>query len=294
MKSPRSHPRSYAGKRALVTGGCSGFGLELVKLLAAEAAQVLVVDVHEQAPEGVLPVGVQYRQLDVRSDEQWDETRLWVESNWHGLDLLINNAGVAAGGRIDQTSMDDWKWIVDINLLGVVRGCRTFTPMMKEADSGQIVSTASLAGLVHAPGMSSYNAVKAGVVAISETLLHELSPWNIAVSVICPSFFRTNLASSLQGKDVEMEESAVHLINDAPRSAAQVAQVAYAGMRAGRFLILTDSDGRIAYHGKRFSRPAYSAAMKRTGANLASGRPAVPQFIKKYQARQATSAKRAR
>ncbi len=290
MKSPRSHPRSYAGKCALVTGGCSGFGLELVKLLAAEAAQVLVVDVHEQAPDGV---GVAYRQLDVRSDEQWDEARLWVEANWHGLDLLINNAGVAAGGRIDKTSMDDWKWIVDINLLGVVRGCRTFTPMMKEANGGQIVSTASLAGLVHLPGMSSYNAVKAGVVAISETLLHELSPWNITVSVICPSFFRTNLASSLQGKDVEMEEGAVRLIKEAPRSAEHVAQVAYAGMRAGKFLILTDLDGRIAYSGKRFSRLAYSAAMKRTGASLAIGRPAVPQFIEKYQARQAKSAKRA-
>lgn len=287
MKSPLSHPRSYAGKRALVTGGCSGFGLALVNLLAAEAAQVLVVDVHEQAPEGVLPVGVQYRQLDVRSDEQWDETRLWVETNWHGLDLLINNAGVAAGGRIDVTSMDDWRWIVDINLLGVVRGCRTFTPMMKEANGGQIVNTGSLAGLVHAPGMSSYNAVKAGVVAVSETLLHELAPWNICVSVICPSFFRTNLASSLQGKDVEMEQSAIDLIDKAPRSAKQVAEVAYEGMKSGKFLILTDAEGRIAYHSKRFNRRAYSAALKRTGASLAEGRPAMPAFVEKFQARAA-------
>lgn len=291
MKSPLSHSRSYAGKRAVVTGGCSGFGLELVKLLAAEAAQVLVVDVHEQAPEGVLPAGVRYRQLDVRSDEQWDEARLWVESNWHGLDLLINNAGVAAGGRIDVTSMDDWKWIVDINLLGVVRGCRTFTPMMKDAHGGQIVSTASLAGLVHAPGMSSYNAVKAGVVALSETLLHELSPWNITVSVICPSFFRTNLASSLQGKDAEMERSAVDLIEKAPRSAKQVAQVAYDGMKSRKFLILTDAEGRIAYHAKRFNRRAYSAALKRTGASLAEGRPAVPTFVEKFQGK---AAKRSR
>ncbi|MEO8749490.1 MAG: SDR family NAD(P)-dependent oxidoreductase [Allobranchiibius sp.] len=291
MKSPLSHPRSYAGKRALVTGGCSGFGLALVNLLAAEAARVLVVDVHEQAPEGVLPAGVEYRQLDVRSDEQWDEARLWVESNWHGLDLLINNAGVAAGGRIDMLSMDDWSWIIDINLLGVVRGCRTFTPMMKEANSGQIVNTGSLAGLVHAPGMSSYNAVKAGVVAVSETLLHELSPWNISVSVICPSFFRTNLASSLQGKDVEMELSAVDLINKAPRSATQVAEVAYEGMKVGKFLIMTDAEGRIAYHSKRFNRRAYSAAMKRTGATLAEGRPLMPAFVEKFQARAARRSK---
>ena len=287
MKFRPGRRRSYAGKHALVTGGCSGFGLKLVQLLAADGAQVLVADVHEKAPGGVLPENVHYRQLDVRSDEQWEETRLWVESNWGGLELLINNAGVAAGGRIDRTSMDDWKWIVDINLLGVVRGCRIFTPMMKAANGGQIVNTASLAGIVHAPGMSSYNAVKAGVVALSETLLHELSPWNIKVSVICPSFFRTNLASSLQGKDVELEQSAVQMIAEAPRSAAQVASVAYAGMQAGKFLILTDPDGRIAYYGKRFNRAAYSAAMKRTGANLATGRPTMPEFARKLQQRSA-------
>lgn len=130
MRSSRTSPRSYAGRRALVTGGCSGLGLELVKLLAADGARVLVGDVHEQAPVGTLPPGVEYRRLDIRSDEQWDEARVWVESHWQGLDLLVNNAGVAAGGRIDMTSMDDWKWIIDINLLGVVRGCRTFTPML--------------------------------------------------------------------------------------------------------------------------------------------------------------------
>src|SRR5699024_772644 len=134
------------------------------------------------------------------------------------------------GGRIDVIPIEDWQWIIDINLLGVVRGCRTFVPLMKQARAGHIVNTASLAGLVHAPSMSSYNAVKAAVVAVSETLRHELAPWHIDLSVICPSFFRTNLADSFRGSDPEMEQSGVDMITKAPRSAQEVAATAYAAM----------------------------------------------------------------
>ncbi|AKU15234.1 SDR family NAD(P)-dependent oxidoreductase [Luteipulveratus mongoliensis] len=269
----RKQPQSYAGKRALVTGGASGLGLALVQRLVADGATVLAIDVHEQAPEGALPDGVLYRQLDVRNEEGWDEVRNWVESTWGGLDLLVNNAGIAVGGRIDVTSLDDWDRIIDINLMGVVKGIRAFVPMMKEQGSGHIVSTASLAGLVHAPSMSAYNVVKAGVVALSETLRYELSPWNIDVSVICPSFFRTNLAESLAGKDVEMEETAVNLITKAPRSAEQVAAKAYDAMQRRKFIILTDQDGVAAYNGKRFSHPIYDRMMKQAGADVRNGKP---------------------
>ena len=89
--------------------------------------------------------------------------------HWGGLDVLVNNAGVAGGGRIDVAGMDEWQWITEINLFGVVRGTRTFVPMFKQQRSGHIVNIASLAGLVHPAGMGSYNAVKAGVVAFTET-----------------------------------------------------------------------------------------------------------------------------
>ncbi|MDE9366673.1 SDR family NAD(P)-dependent oxidoreductase [Luteipulveratus sp. YIM 133132] len=267
----RKQPESYAGKRAIVTGGTSGFGQALVEQLVADGATVLAIDVHEQAAEGALPAGVLYRRLDVRDEEGWDELRNWVEATWGGLDLLINNAGIAVGGRIDVTSLDDWDRIVEINLMGVVKGIRAFVPMMKEQGSGHIVSTASLAGLVHAPGMAAYNVVKAGVVALSETLRYELAPWNIDVSVICPSFFRTNLAESLGGKDVEMEETAVRLITQAPRSAQEVAAKAYDAMQRRRFIILTDQDGVAAYNGKRFSRPVYDRMMLQAGRDGRDG-----------------------
>ncbi len=281
MKNPlRNEPESFAGKRALVTGGASGLGLAMTEELVADGARVLVVDVHAQAPEGVLPAGVEYRQLDVRSDEAWEETRNWVEANWGGLDLLFNNAGVAAGGRIDVESMDNWHRVVEINLLGVVRGCRTFVPMMRDGGGGHIVNTASLAGLVHAPSMSSYNTVKAGVVALSETLRHELAPDHIEVSVICPSFFRTNLADSLQGKDVEAERSAVDLITKAPRSAEQVAAKALDGVRRRKFIVLTDPDGVAAYNAKRYARKAYDSAMIRSSVNLREGKDPMGDLAK--------------
>ncbi|MEO7071038.1 MAG: SDR family NAD(P)-dependent oxidoreductase [Nostocoides sp.] len=276
---PRTEPRSFAGARVLVTGGCSGLGLALSQQFVSGGAMVLVVDVHAEAPAGVLPDGVAYRQLDVRSDEAWDETRNWVEATWGRLDVLVNNAGVAAGGRIDVASMEDWHRVIDIDLLGVVRGCRTFVPMMKEHGAGLIVNTASLAGLVHAPAMASYNAVKAGVVAVSETLRWELAPWHIDVSVICPSFFRTNLAASLQGKDVETEQAAVDLIANAPRSADQVAATVMAALRVGRHVILTDIDGAVAYRSKRFARPLYDRTMLAASERRTNGADPRPRGL---------------
>ena len=93
--------------------------------------------------------------------------------------MLVNNAGVAGGGRLDVASMDEWQWITEINLFGVVRGTRTFVPMFKRQRSGHIVNVASLAGLVHPAGMASYNAVKAAVVALTETTGHELASYGV-------------------------------------------------------------------------------------------------------------------
>src|SRR6478735_9056326 len=237
-----------APRRVLVTGGASGLGLALVRAFVARGDDVLATDLQADRPDA-LPEAAAYLPLDVRSDNAWGAALAHVRETWGGLDLLVNNAGVAAGGRIDVATMDEWHWIVDINLLGVVRGCRTFTPLLKEQGSGHIVNTASLAGLVHAPGMAAYNTVKAGVVALSETLSHELAPHGIDVSVVCPSFFRTNLGASFQGADIVVR-----------------------GIDARRDIILTDRDGQIAWRAKRFARPAYTAVMKRAARRVAAGR----------------------
>ncbi|HET7398831.1 MAG TPA: SDR family NAD(P)-dependent oxidoreductase [Intrasporangium sp.] len=271
-----AHPPSTP-RRVLVTGAASGLGLALVRELAARGDHVVATDLGPGRP-AVLPDAAAYRQLDVRSEADWEDARRDVAQRWGGLDVLVNNAGVAAGGRIDVTTMDDWRWIVETNLLGVVRGCRAFVPVFKDQGDGHIVNVASLAGLVHAPGMASYNTVKAGVVALSETLSHELAPYGIAVSVVCPSFFRTNLHTSLRGADVELERSAVSMITTARRSAEHVAGKVVLGIDARRDVILTDVDGRLVWWAKRHLRPVYRAAMRRAARDLARGRsPRVPR-----------------
>jgi NAD(P)-dependent dehydrogenase (short-subunit alcohol dehydrogenase family) len=257
------------GSRVLVTGAASGLGLALATQLAGRGARVLATDVHDEPSAELATVaGVEYLTLDVTDDVHWARARDWVVEQWGGLDLLFNNAGVAAGGRIELTEMDQWQWIVDINLLGVVRGCRTFTPMLKEAGSGAIVNTASAAGLVHPPRMSEYNSVKGAVVALSETLFHELKPFGVQVSVICPTFFKTNLTGSMRGKDESAQASAAQLIDGSKRTAADIAAVALQQVEKGTHVILTDRDGKIAYFAKRFLRPVYYGQMAKAAIQM--------------------------
>jgi NAD(P)-dependent dehydrogenase (short-subunit alcohol dehydrogenase family) len=258
--------------RVLVTGAASGLGAALVTRFVAEGHQVLGTDVAEEG-------GTSYRKLDVRSPKDWAEAVAWCEQNWGGLDILVNNAGIATGGRIEVETLDEWARVVDINLMGVVRGCRAFVPLFKRQRSGYIVNTASAAGLVHPPMMSSYNTVKAGVVALSETLSHELRPYGVNVSVVCPSFFRTNLADSIRGADSAMGATARRLIEKSPRTADDIAAVVVAGINKKRHLIIPDRPARLAYWTKRLARPLYNLQMGRIAARAqaraerASGTP---------------------
>jgi NAD(P)-dependent dehydrogenase (short-subunit alcohol dehydrogenase family) len=246
--------------RVLVTGGASGLGAALVERFIADGHRVLTTDLGSEPPAGL---STPYRQLNVRSADDWAAAVKWCEENWDGLDILVNNAGIATGGRIDVESLAEWDRVVDINLMGVVRGCRAFTPLFKQQRSGHIVNTASAAGLVHPPMMSSYNTVKAGVVALSETLLHELQPYGVTVSVICPSFFRTNLADSIQGDDTEMGAVARRLIEKSPRTADEIAAGVMTGIKQRQFLIIPDRPALLAWRTKRFARPLYDRQMRK-------------------------------
>jgi NAD(P)-dependent dehydrogenase (short-subunit alcohol dehydrogenase family) len=245
-------------RRVLVTGAASGLGAALVRQLLARGNQVLATDVSEPVPDGAA-----YLRLDVRDEQDWAAAVRWCDEHWDGLDLLVNNAGIATGGRIDVETLDEWDRVVDINLMGVVRGCRAFAPMFKRQRAGHIVNTASAAGLVHPPMMSSYNTVKAGVVALSETLSHELHPFGVAVSVVCPSFFKTNLADSMKGEDAEMNAVARRLIEKSPRTADEIATAVLTGIAKQRFLIIPDRPALLSWRTKRFARPLYDRRMRR-------------------------------
>ena len=261
-------------RRVLVTGGASGLGAALVTAFAERGDRVLSADL--SAPWAAMTAQsadnsaerVVRRVLDVRSEEDWAAARDWVASEWSGLDVLVNNAGVAGGGRIELCPLEDWQWLFDVSLFGVVRGTRTFTPMLKAQGSGRIVNTASLAGLVHPPGMGSYNAVKAAVVAFSETVAHELAPYGVACTAVCPSYFRTNLMSSLHGQDTDVAEHLTRLVEESPITADDVAVAVLEGIDRGEELIVPDEPARAAFALKVDDRAAYDRVMRSTARRL--------------------------
>jgi NAD(P)-dependent dehydrogenase (short-subunit alcohol dehydrogenase family) len=269
--------------RVLVTGAASGLGAALTAAFLARGDEVLATDLAPPSSSDIGMAGApntastpsdigraepEWLRLDVRSDEDWAAALAWVEAQWGGLDVLVNNAGVAGGGRVDLCTMEEWAWLTEINLFGVVRGARTFAPLLKRQGSGRIVNVASLAGLVHPPGMGSYNAVKAAVVAFSETLAHELAPYGVSCSAVCPSYFRTNLVDSLRGTDTDVAAKVTAMVAQSPISADDIAAAVLAGIDAGEELIVPDEPARAAYDLKRNHRDAYDTEMRRTAARM--------------------------
>jgi NAD(P)-dependent dehydrogenase (short-subunit alcohol dehydrogenase family) len=242
------------GRRILITGGASGLGLAMARRFARDGARVLIADLDETAGQAAASeVGGVFQHLDVRSDADWARLRERCESEWGGLDVLVNNAGVAAAGRIERVEMADWDWILDINLKGTVRGCRTFVPLLKRQRSGHVVNMASMAGLMHLPGMASYNVAKAGVISLSKTLRYELAPYGIRTTVVCPSFVKTNLGTSMRSPDPQLSERADRWAAGSKITADDVAEQVFAAVRDGRFLVITHPEARRALRLRRIA-----------------------------------------
>ncbi|MCD4523860.1 SDR family NAD(P)-dependent oxidoreductase [Nocardioides sp. cx-173] len=244
--------------RVLVTGAASGLGAALAAAFEARGDEVLRTDVADGAD----------LRLDITSDDDWAVALAHVESTWGGLDVLVNNAGVAGGGRLDVATLDEWQWIMEINLFGAVRGTRTFVPMLKRQRSGRIVNIASLAGLVHPAGMASYNASKAAVVALTETTGHELAAYGVSAHVVCPSYFRTNLMSSMRGADSALAGVVGRLVETSPFSADDIAAAVLEGLDRGDEVIVPDQAARDAYGLKQADRATYDAVMRAQAAKL--------------------------
>ena len=233
-------------RRVLVTGAASGLGKAMAAGFAAAGARVLHTDLIAPDAEHALS-------LDVTDDAAWARARAWVEEHWGGLDVLVNNAGVAGAGRIETVPMEDWHWIVETNLLSAVRGCRTFVPLLKAQRSGHVVNVASLAGLLTPPTMSSYNVSKAGVVALSDTLRSELAPFGVRTTLVCPGFVRTNLASSARSSDPALGDLTAKLVTRSELSPEDVAAKVVSAVDRGRYLVLTEPVGRLAWLAKRYA-----------------------------------------
>lgn len=269
-------------QRVFITGGASGLGRALALNYARAGWAVAIADVHDgrgaetlhELDELAAKAGTsatyapQYFHADVRQEADLQAAADALDACWQGIDVLYNNAGVAQAGAIDDVPLSDWQWIIDINLLGVVRGCKIFTPSFKRQGSGHIVNIASMAGLLDVPRMASYNVTKAAVVALSGTLTHELMSDGIGVSVVCPSFFQTNLEDTMRATDAGLQKMMHKLLASGKLSADEVAQRIIEGVAKGQQYILPHESGERLWLMKRYLpnalyRYVFQRSMKR-------------------------------
>ncbi|MEX3612437.1 MAG: SDR family oxidoreductase [Burkholderia sp.] len=245
------------GTRVFITGGASGLGRALAQRYARDGVSVCIGDVDDAAGQqtvgALLAEGgtAHYLHCDVTREPELHEAANWLRTQWGGVDIVINNAGVAQIGGITESSLEDWQWAVDINLLGVVRGCKAFIPLL-QAQGGKLLNVASIAGLLYMPRSGGYNATKAAVIALSETLQLELHDSGIQVSVACPAYFRTDLARNMRASNGQIQQLTRNLVEQARLGPEEVAELIHAGLARGDTHILTHPATRIAWRLKRW------------------------------------------
>jgi NAD(P)-dependent dehydrogenase (short-subunit alcohol dehydrogenase family) len=247
-------------RRVLITGAGSGGGRALAHRYARSGARVacvdLVADRTEAAAAALSGNGHLAQVADVGDDASMQALHDRIQREWGGVDVLINNAGIASVGPMVDTTMEEWRKILDIDLMGVVRGCRLFLPAMLAARSGQIINTASFAGLAGAPGMMTYGVAKAAVVALSEQLRAETHHHGVRVSVICPAFFRTNLLETAFASD-KVKAKVIKLMDTSPDTLDGVADKVFAAAERGDFMIIPTEREPMRWRLKRWLPGVY-------------------------------------
>ena len=273
---------SAKNKRVVITGAGSGLGRELALSFARDGWQVAVADLLEEKAQEtahlVTKLGARVFALhcDVRSEESLNTLAADVAKEWGGFDVWINNAGVATAGTVEESPLTQWNWVLDINLLGCVRGSKAAISVLQKQKSGHIVNIASFAGIANPPAMASYNAAKAAVISLSESLRFEMAPHNVGVSVACPSFFKTDLLESGRGTVDESAQSSApqmqkivgRLMEKATVTSQDVAEDILDAVKKKRFMVITHKDARLRANIKRASPELFFRLAQRATAKF--------------------------
>ena len=254
-----------------ITGAGSGFGAALAHKYASGGWSVAVTDINEErARQTLFEIdsfdGDSFSMpLDITNTDHWQQLHSVVMQRWGGLGVLVNNAGVAAAGNVEDTSIEDWAWVLDIDLMGVVRGCHQFAALMKQQKTGHIVNISSFAGLAGLPFITAYGVAKAGVVALSEALRAEMRPYGVGVTVACPAFVKTGLLDSFRATQPDTLARVTRWMESSGVTAEQVADDITKAVRENTFLLLTHSQTRKAWRMKRwFPERYYKTIAKRS------------------------------
>ena len=249
--------KELKGKVAAVTGAASGLGRAMALAFADEGMHVAMGDVAGAAEvfaavraKGVSAISMT---LDVSKAQEVEAFAELIDKDLGGAHVVCNNAGVSPLGAAWETSLDDWRWIVDVNLWGVIHGVKSFVPRLLKRNDGHVVNTASVAGIINPPGSSAYNVTKHAVVALSETLHHDLRERGsaVGVSVLCPAYVPTGIADSERNRPAGMQATVKtkeilareHMLKKAVSSgrlsAEDVAKAVVQAVKEDRFYILT-------------------------------------------------------
>ncbi|HZQ72038.1 MAG TPA: SDR family NAD(P)-dependent oxidoreductase [Burkholderiales bacterium] len=251
--------KDLRGKVAAVTGAASGLGRALALAFAREGMHVAIGDVDEKnlesTKEQVLESGgrVALMRLDVSDGEQVESFARKTVADFGAVHVACNNAGVSPLGAVWENTVDEWRWILGVNLWGVIHGVRAFTPRLLAQGEGHIVNTASVAGLISPSGSGAYNVTKHAVVALTETLHHDLRSRGarVGVSLLCPAYVPTGIADSERnrpagistsrksGETLAREAMLKKAVASGRLSADDVARAVVDAVKTERFYVLT-------------------------------------------------------
>lgn len=262
----RRPPRSRSS-RAVVTGAGSGIGAAFAVELARRGGQVVVSDVDlaaaQQTVDAITDAGG--RAIAVPCDVRHLDEVSWLAERageWFGdvPTLVMNNAGVGAGGPlVGEASIADWEWTLGVNLWGPIHGCHVFAPVLREAGYGGIVNVASAASFGAAPRMAAYNVSKAGVLSLSETLAAEMTGSGVGVTVLCPTFVKTNILENGRIDD-RHSRLATGLMRLTGMSATTVARRCLDAHDRGQLYVMPQLDAKVGWQVKRSFPRTYTAA----------------------------------
>ncbi|MED5803367.1 SDR family NAD(P)-dependent oxidoreductase [Gordonia sp. Z-3] len=261
MTSKRSHQA-----RAVVTGAGSGIGRAFALELAARGGRVLCADIDvDRALDTVRLIGdsgsgqAEALFCDVADPDDMRTLAARAPELLGGpTSLMINNAGVGIGGRaVGDIGIDDWDWALGINLRGMVFGSELFLPQLRESGRGGLINVASAAAFAAGPGMAPYNVGKAGVLALSETISAELSGTDLAVTVLCPTFVKTNVAADgrITGEAQKLAET---LMRVSGRSPEQVARQTLDANDRGHLYVVPQLEAKAIWLTKRLLPRTYT------------------------------------
>ncbi len=248
--------RRLPAKRAFITGAASGLGRATALELARDGWRLGLLD---RSAENLQEAGRELRTAgaqthayagDVADEAFVRASVLDFVAHAGGLDFMMNNAGVAVAGPLEETPVDDWRWIVDINLLGVAWGCRSAVPVMRKQRSGLVLNVASAAGFAAGPQMAAYNATKSAVISLSETLAAELLGTGIQVSVAMPGFFSTHLLDTMRAPP-EASAAAHSLMDRSSHDATAAARALLQAAAKETLHIVWPREYRLAWRLKR-------------------------------------------